>query len=215
MIRLIAFLLALIVAANTHAAYTGNRSPYSQFYLGMLGGYGRTTWEALVPQKNGNATAMQLSTPTEVTEGGILWGAFAGYEIVPAFALEASYMRYPNAKVDFDAGSLFTWEHHLSSLNTHTEAISLMGKIMLTIPHTEIRAYSSLGPALIHRYDQIRNRWRVTPTFGAGLNYDFNEHLLGELGATYVAGFGQSELDPAEDFMPFLYNIFVGLAYRF
>ncbi len=186
------------------------------FYVGITGGYGATTWDGLVPSGNKQGIAINISTPTEVTEGGVTWGAFVGYEFFPYFAVEGSYQRYPNAKVDFDPMSLFSFENNgLTSLNTHTETISLMGKIMLLVPRTCIRAYSSFGAADVHRYDEFRDQWRISPTFGIGFNYNFTDHIMGELGGTYTAGYGESELNPAEDYMPFLYSAFLRLAFRF
>ena len=55
---------------------------------------------------------------------------------------------------------------------------------------------------------------RVTPTFALGFNYNLSEHIMAELGANYTAGYGESELNPAKDYVPFLYSAFVQLAYR-
>jgi hypothetical protein len=184
------------------------------FYVGLLGGYGSTTWNGLVPENQNAATT--LSTPTNVSEGGFTWGLFAGYEFIPQFALEAAYMRYQPAKLYFDPMSIFTFDYDgLTELITKTETASLMGKIMLIIPHTTIRAYSSVGVAMVHRYDEIKNIWRARPTFGAGFNYNFTEHWMGEIGINYVAGYGQAELDPTKDYVPFLYSAFLQIAYRF
>jgi hypothetical protein len=35
------------------------------------------------------------------------------------------------------------------------------------------------------------------------------------VGAVYSAGKGVSELNPVEDYFPFLYSVFIRLAYRF
>ena len=53
----------------------------SPFYVGLLGGYGSTTWGSLI---NKDSTT---STPTDVDEGGETYGIFAGYEFTPLFAL--------------------------------------------------------------------------------------------------------------------------------
>jgi len=185
------------------------------FYYGATAGYGSTTWSGLVPDANNQNMAMTMSTPIRVGEGGIVWGLFVGYEFAPYFALEASYMRYPNARVHFDAESIFTFNSNgLSYFDTHTETVSVMGKIMLIIPRSKLRVYSSFGPAVVHRWDQLDDQQRVTPTFGLGVNYNITERVMAELGGSYTAGFGQSELNPANDYMPFLYAAFFGIAYR-
>jgi opacity protein-like surface antigen len=186
------------------------------FYVGIMGGYGSTTWDRLVPNKDETSIAMSLSTPTSVNEGGAVWGLFTGYEFASFFAVEASYMRYPTAQVYFDETSLFTFENDgRTQFGTNTETTSLMAKFLITIPSTAVRAYSSVGAAGLHRQDSISDRWRISPTFGIGLNYNFTEHVMGEIGISYTDGYGQSELNPAVDYMPFLYAGVIRLAYRF
>ncbi len=185
-------------------------------YVGVTGGYGSTTWGQLVPSENKASVAMSMSTPTSVTEGGAVWGVFAGYELIPVFAFEGSYTRYPTAKVNFDSMSLFAFNHDgRLAFTTKTESAALVAKFMLIIPNTKVRAYSSAGAAALHRYDVITDRWRLSPTFGVGFNYNLTEHLAAEVGVNYTGGYGESELDPAEDFVPFLYSGFLRLAYRF
>lgn len=205
----------LLAVGIVHADTSSNKYKYP-FYIGALGGYGWTTWQGLVPPENKQNIAIAMSTPKNVTEGGALWGLFAGYEFFPYFALEMAYMRYPNAKVSFDEDSIFTFEHDgLTSFTTKTETVSLMGKIMMFIPRTDIRAYSSLGLAEVHRSDEINEHWVGSPTFGAGFNYNATEHIMAELGAVYTAGKGVSELNPVEDYFPFIYSVFIKLAFRF
>lgn len=183
------------------------------FYLGLTSGYGSTTWGDLLPKNQSNV--MSISTPISVTEGGVIWGMVAGYEFIPQFALEASYTRFPETKLYFDSMSIFTYDYNRVELTTNVESAALVAKLMLIIPHTSIRAFSSFGAAMVHRYDSIKNIWRVEPTFNAGVNYNFTEHWMGEVGINYTAGYGQAELDPTKDFVPFLYSIFVHVVYRF
>jgi hypothetical protein len=186
------------------------------FYAGISAGYGSTTWEGLVPSEENQNGAMVMAVPVDVSEGGAVWGLFAGYELIPYFAIEAAYMRYPNAKVTFDPDSIFTFNNEgITYLSTHAESASVMGKIMLVIPHTKIRAYSSAGVAVIHRWDNLNDHNRGTPTFGLGINYNVAEHVMLELGGSYTAGYGESEIEPVNDYMPFLYAAFLRLAYRF
>lgn len=208
-------MLAASFLCDKAIAYHTNAFNYP-FYAGIMGGYGKTTWKGLVPPKSQSSTAMMFSTPIKVNEGGGIWGIFVGYEPIPYFGIEASYNRYPNAKVEFDPTSLFVFKHDgHTDLNTHTETVALMAKIMMFIPCTDIRIFSSVGPSGTHRYDQVYDYWRLTPRFGAGINYNFTDHLMAELGANYTAGFGQSELDPAEHYMPFLYSAYLQFAARF
>lgn len=185
-------------------------------YVGIIGGYGSTTWDGLVPSSRNKNIAMNMSTPIEVREGGGIWGVLAGYEFGPYFAIEGNYLKYPDANVAFDALSLFAFNNDgITKFTSHTEALSLMGKIMMVIPNTGIRAFSGAGATNLHREDIIIDDWRLSPTFAVGFIYSISEHLMGSLVGDYTAGFGESQLNPADTYYPFLYSVTARLAYRF
>ena len=214
------FLTVLAIFLCSSAVFS-EESPQSSaafkhpFYVGGTAGYGSTTWQGLVPSKINQNEAISISTPISVTEGGAVWGGLVGYELSPYFAMEAHYTRYPNATISFDEFSLFAFENDgIMDLHTHTETVSLLAKVMLFIPRSAVRLYSSAGVAEIHRWDDMTENRRVTPTFALGFNYNLSEHIMAELGANYTAGYGESELNPAKDYVPFLYSAFVQLAYR-
>ena len=211
------FVCTFIVGTGAFAQETTNPPIplVHPLYLGVTGGYGATTWEGLVPSPKNQNMAMKTSTPVMVREGGAVWGFFGGYELTPYFALEANYMRYPKATISFDEESMFAFDNDgLLKLYSNAETISLMAKIMIAIPHTKFRAYSSFGVAEIHRWDDMNENRRDSPTFGLGFNYNLSEHVMVELGGNYTAGYGESELNPAKDYVPFLYSGFLKLAYR-
>lgn len=184
-------------------------------YIGITGGYGSTTWQNLVPPKENQNLAMSLSTPKVVGEGGIVYGVFGGYEFSPYFALEASYMRYPDAEVSFDEMSLFTFINNgETKFTTHTETLNIIGKLMLIIPRTKVRAFSSFGVANEHRRDILYHDWHLSPTFGVGFNTNVAPRLMLEVGANYTAGYGEAQLNPTEVYVPFLYSVFLRLAFR-
>lgn len=169
----------------------------------------------LVPS-DADSLLLSVSTPVHVSEGGFVWGVYGGYEFLPMFALEAEYMRYPDATLEFDPMSLFSFYNNgETEVKTRTESVALMAKLMLPIASTHLRAYSSFGAAGVHRYDSIADCWRLSPAFGAGFNYLINDHFMAELGTEYIAGYGQSEMEPTEHYIPFLYSGFLRLAYRF
>lgn len=212
-ILLLQLTISAIVCQTSIAATNPFQHP---LYLGIIGGYGSTTWEGLVPPKKNQNIAMSLSTPIDVTEGGGVWGFFGGYELSPFFALEGSYVHYPNAQVSFDTISLFSFMNDgQTELTSRTEAVNFMGKVMLLIPKTDVRAFSSFGAAGIHRNDVLYNHWRLSPTFGIGINYDFTPHFMGELGGNYTAGYGEAQLNPTTVYFPFLYSVSLRLAYKF
>lgn len=183
-------------------------------YLGALGGYGSTTWEGLVSTTQNDA--LNLSAPIDAKEGGGVAGFFTGYEFSPYFAVEASYIHFPSATIYFDQQSLFSFDHNeRTSFATNTEAVNLLAKVMLKIPQSKFRVYSSAGIGNVHRKDLITNQWHLGPGFAVGLNYLFNEHIMAEVNGTYIAGFGESQLNPANTYIPFLYTGNLRLAYLF
>lgn len=211
----IAFICLLALPFSCHALYLAvdQHKFRNPIYFGIGGGYGQTTWQGLVPDEINAATI--VSTPIRADEGGAIWSAFVGYEFSPFFAVETSYTRYPNAKITFHPDSLFLSDHHIQNLNSHTETIAIMSKIMMFLPHTNVRVFSGLGPASIHRYDQVKHQWRTTLAFGFGANYDFTDQIMGEINANYTAGYGVSELRPSDDYIPFLYSVSARVAYKF
>jgi hypothetical protein len=212
-IKLCFLTLASLISISCCAEESTAQQNYP-WYVGAMGGYGTTTWANLVPKNMSDA--MMTSIPIRVAEGGSVWGFYGGYQFMPAFALELSYMQYPTADLYFDSSSLFSFDHDgRTKLRTHTSRIGLVGKFILAIPRTPLKAYSSFGPAEVHRNDAVFDKWRLSPMFGVGLIYDVNPHMTTELATEYVAGYGQSELDPAEHFIPFLYSVFLRVAYRF
>ena len=218
-IKSVFFIFSQILCLTTacQAQILKDNSFKHPFYIGGIGGYGSTTWSGLVSTIEEEQGAVSVSTPINVKEGGGVWGIYSGYEISRYFAIEANYMRYPDATIFFDPEtSLFTFFHDgKTQFISHTSAISLMAKIMLIIPNTTIRAFSSLGAANVHRDDMLNNNWLVSPTFSAGFNYSFTEHLMAEFGGNYTAGFGESSLNPTNTYFPFLYSVTFRLAYCF
>ncbi|MDX2346349.1 MAG: outer membrane beta-barrel protein [Legionella sp.] len=200
------------------AAYSGDMGTMPDahpLYVGVNGGYGATTWQGLVPTLDNQNIVLSISTPVEVQEGGGVWGGMIGFEFSKHWGVEFNYLAYPKAKIFFDEDSLFAFENDdQTELETRTEALSLMAKIMLGIPNTALRAYSSVGVGWIHRNDDINNVWLVTPSFGVGLNYPLSAHFMGELAANYMSGYGESELSPVMHYVPFLYAVYARLAYR-
>lgn len=186
------------------------------FYIGFMGGYGSTTWNGLVPTKSNQNAAVTISTPVTVSEGGATWGALFGYQFTPHFALEGTYTQYPRASISFDEFSLFTFDHEgLKQFFTDTETVNLMAKFMLIVPETNLRVFSSLGAAGIHRNDIVVNGWMLSPTFGFGVNVLFDDRLMGELTGNYTTGYGESRLSPADSFYPFLFSLTLRIAYLF
>lgn len=198
-------------------SYPSYSSVNNPFYVGILGGMGSTTWKGLVPSQAEQNLALNMSTPIEAQEGGHVWGGIIGFEVNPFFAFQANYIHYPTARVFFDSISLFSFNHFdLSDFTTRTESISFLGKVMLIFPDSKLRLFSSAGAGMVHRQDMIINdNWHLGPSFEVGLNYPVNDRIMAEVAGNYVAGFGESQLNPTDAYFPFLYSVSIRLAYCF
>lgn len=188
----------------------------NKYYIGGVGGSGSTTWRGLVPAEENRNDAMSISTPILVREGGAVWGLFGGYEISPYFALEANYMHFPSAVITFDEDSLFAFDYNnMTKLVSKTQTGSVIGKVMLIVPNSPFRLYSGAGLATVWRSDEINTEYRLSPTFAFGVTLNVNQRLMFEIGANYTAGYGESEINPVNDFVPFVYAFYGKVALRF
>lgn len=211
----ILWLLVLTGFSVVYAAEKNDDLILHPFYVGGVGGWGSTTWQGLVPSVENQNAAISISTPVAVDEGGAVWGISLGYEFNPYFALEANYMSFSEATITFDEYSLYAFEQNSLVLYSNTQTASLSAKVMLIIPKTAVRFFSSAGIAGVFRKDQINDASRVSPTFAVGFNRLLTDRIMIEIGTNYTAGYGESEINPVNDYIPFLYSAYGKLALRF
>lgn len=213
-IPVLSILLGLIVSLEVQSD-----SPsfvHRPVYAGINGGFGSTTWGFLVPSYDNQNSALSISTPIRVNEGGGVYGIFAGYEFTRYFAIEANYRNFPDAALTYDSFSMYSFDHDgETELLTETDTLNLMAKVMLTLPGSAARLYSSFGVAGVHRLDGMNRQWKPSAAFGAGFNADLTERLMIEIGFNYTAGYGESEINPANSYIPFLFSATLGLGFRF
>lgn len=208
-IKLIAILFGCLIISTTNALAADNNG----FYVGALLGWGTTTWGYLVDSKE---WLSKFVTPTEVHEGGTLWGCFAGFEFNQFFALELQYMRCPRAKVYFWKWSLYTTEDKVKEIDSRTDAYSLTMKIMTPVFHTPIKIFAAAGGAMERRSDKLaKQKTNLGGVFGAGLNVPVTEKMFAELAFQYYTGHGKTEIRPVYRYIPFIYTVHFKLAYRF
>lgn len=206
-ITLFAFLYISKVYANEYV-----ENPW--FVGGVLGG-GSTTWKGLVPEKSKQNAAINLSTPINVEEGGLVWGVAAGVEAFKNFQLQFDYMSYPDATIYYDPDSLYALDHDGNTqFTSSTYAWSIQGKFLVPWKESNLKVFAAGGVAWVGRRDYILQDDLVSPIFGVGLNYSFVKNLMGEVAFSYTSGYGKSELNPADDFIPFLYAVFARVYLR-
>jgi len=177
-------------------------------YIGAIVGWGNTNWQQMVSQDDVTST----STPTSAGGTGLAYGAVLGYEFEPYFALEANYMRFPDSNIELATPSVYS---PITGFVSRTREASIVGKFLVPVYHTGIRAFADVGPAYVHRKDVLADKGKLGGTFGVGMDYNLTQHFMTELSFQYYTGYGESELKPVLDYIPFLYTVNVRVAYRF
>lgn len=196
------------------AAYAGGdplSSPpfhFRHFYAGVSVGYGETSWRELAS----NDDLVSVSVPFSAHDYGALWGGFLGYQFGDSFALEATYRRYPNTRISFDEYSFYFPSVEFSSTN---QVYSLISKFILPFANYRLNAFLDAGVAVTHRSDVLTKVTRVAPTFGLGLMTNLSRRVIAELGFEYYVGYGKSSHVPANDYVPFLFGVYLSVGYRF
>lgn len=181
------------------------------FYAGVLLGYGSTDWDRL----SSSDLLVNISTLKKADDDGLAWGLFAGVDIIPHFGLEFDYTRFANTTIQLSPFTIYNVPTNKLTFTSKTELYSLIGKFMVPIPHTPIRAFADAGVGFTHRSDILANTVHVGPTFGAGFNMNIGPRVLAEIGFQYTTGFGRSGEKPVIDYVPYTYTAHFKLAYRF
>ncbi len=176
-------------------------------YVGVSLGYGNTNWQQMISQDEITST----STPVTGKGSGVAAGIVAGYELSSHFAVEANYARFPTSHLTFELPNVY----NIESLTSRTNAYNIVAKFMVPVGSPKFKAFSEIGPAYVQRDDDMTNKGRIGGVFGVGVDYNINPRWLIELGFQYYTGYGESELKPVYDYIPFLYTLNMRLAYRF
>lgn len=186
---------------------------YPHFYAGLQAGYGETTWRELKTDD----LLVEVSAPIETHDYGTTWGAFIGYQFGKSFAIEATYMRYPNTRLIFDDFNFYQTElndYDFTEMTTRTQVYSGIAKFILPLANYRINAFLDAGIAFTHRSDIFAKVTRVAPTFGIGFMANASRNVITELGFEYYIGYGKSDHIPVKDFVPFLFGVYVRIGYR-
>lgn len=207
--------------------------PSRTVYFGVNVGGGSTEWKYLIDTTDPRGPydpdgPTDNSTPTAVNEGGPSWGVVFGYDVAKNFAIELQYIQFANSLVTFDSngcGSYFGNANTTCTMTSKTDAYSLSGKFFVPVAHTHVRAFAAIGAGLVERRDPLvdanptlqpsgATASCVTPYMSSGLDYNFTRHWIMEGGFQYYTGFGASEVDPVDSFIPFAWDAYGRLAYQ-
>ncbi len=211
----LAWLLAGVVFAT--AAQAGkiemtDKPAKRSIYLGLIGGYGETTWSNIV----GHDGQTLIVTPEAAKEGGADIGMQVGFEVNRGFALEFGYLHFSDASLyfDSDAQAVLNVGHRMV---TKTQAVFFDTKIYTPLSRDDRwRLYGKIGMEATNRRDVLMTyKWRVGAIFGMGFSYDQGEHWMYQLGFDYLSGYGDSEVEPLNKYVPFVYALNASVSYKF
>jgi opacity protein-like surface antigen len=222
-------LVSLSLSLSTLGTPLNNDNP---FYIGLAAGYAKTDWSTL----NALDRSSQNSTPTSAQDTGPSWGAFFGWQPLTNLALEFRYQQFSDATLFFNQ-SLSNYPDDTpitenGRLVTATSAYSLVAKFIVPFGESGISGFADFGPVYTLRQDALSSapannnpsnppmhpagkNFNLGIMFGAGLNYDADEHWRTTLEFSYGSGNGQSVQLPVYTYIPFIYTVEFKVAYRF
>ena len=197
--------------------------PSKTVYFGASLGGGSTEWTYLVDTTDAGQDPTAGSTPSAVTEGGPSWGVVFGYDLAKNFAIELQYMEFADSSISFDNAGAGTYGYY--NVISKTDAYSLSGKFFVPLAMTHFRVFAAIGAGLVERRDPLVSENSsappahvtascVTPYMSSGVDYNITRHWIIEGGFQYYTGFGASETDPVDSFIPFAWDAYGRLAYQ-
>lgn len=213
--RILGSLLLVCLSSVVFAKSSGTNSqgPHG-FYIGPSIGYGSTDWSFLTAKETSAAAS---SSPIAAKDKGLVYGAMLGYQFNRFFALEASFMQFPKSSITFRNFS-FYWpdRENKTTISSNTQAYALYGKFIIPTWVKKFNVFAGAGVKYTRRRDELAkpgNRWGGI--FVVGAMYHFTKHIAAELAIDYYTGYGKSEILPAYDYVPFLYQGHFAVLYYF
>ncbi len=210
-----ALVLLLGFSSITHAMPTD--SPKYRMFFGVAGGFGSTDWDMLVTPDD-PLNALTLTNPVRASDKGFVFSVFAGFYMTPNFAIQVGFARFPKTRLVFAPFSNYNFPDNsvYNSIMSCTYAYSLLLKVIVPIPnYLRFRPFLDAGATFINRQDFLANKTHLAPQFGIGFIVALTQRFFATLDFQYYTGFGRSDIHPARDYIPFLYQIRFGLAVRF
>lgn len=187
-----------------------------QFYMGLLSGYGNTNWSRITT----NNDFLTTSLPSGSNGEGITWGVFVGDDFNKHFGAELRYQHFDNSTVEFAEFNNYSTPDAVTgiapafSMISKTTSIQLLGRMRVTINAAKtLQAYTVLGASATHRSDVLRHATGLGGVFGAGMQYQMNQHFASSLEFNFVTGDASVDLKPALYYIPFLTTVVYKLSY--
>jgi hypothetical protein len=180
-------------------------------YVGLITGYGNTNWDRLVEEDS----AAAIATPNSAEGEGVLIGGLVGYDITQYIGVEAQYIRFPDASVNFLGSSDGVPNPYgLTHMTSMTDYASMIAKASVPFDNNRFSGFTEIGYAVEMVSDPLGNRHDFRPTFGFGMSYFWLPHWTLTSAFNYTAGTGVANEETASGYIPYLYSFQLIAAYR-
>ena len=177
------------------------------FYVGIITGYGNTNWNRLVAEDSLSGTA----TPSQADGQGALIGGLVGYDFNQYLGVEAQFIRFPNADLNFSTPNIYNDMTHMTSMTNYA---GMMFKASAPFDNNTFAGFGEIGYAVEMVSDVLANRHDFRPTFGLGMSYFWLPHWTVTAAFNYTPGTGVASEQTSGEYIPYLYSGQLILAYR-
>ena len=195
------------------------------FAVGFNFGYGSADWSGLTASDPSSRT----STPISVHDKGIAFGVNASWTLNQYVGFIGRFMHFPQAKLVFSKDNILTpLGDDGSTYYTNTNAVTFALDFSIPIAQTNFRWVNEIGLLYVLRSDKMHaDPDSLTPLanlhyqtvsnlgadFGAGVDYYYTKNFVINAMFLYGTGYGESEVLPENDYVPFTYSITLGISY--
>lgn len=195
-----------------------------KFYAGLGGGYGSVN----TPNKNVFNVSADPAGNTSHSIGGVSGRAFAGFNFIEYFGIEAGYARYARSYYSGSEPTLFL----NSSLTYYDHSYDVVGKGYLPLAHSGFVAYGLVGGARVVQTVKFNNEsiplngeiatptqngsnhiYKTLPIYGVGVMYEFGPNFSSNVELTQIHGSGNMNTQPTA--VPNLNLVTLNIAYHF
>lgn len=219
-------IVALFLICLIGCAYAGgveeapDRATAAPLYIGATVGYGTTVWSLMVAQRSDSLAT--FASPIHAKDDGVTGGVIIGYYFSRYFALEATYVHFPDTSLAFLNPTVYSvWQDNYDGydyMKSRSFAVGVSAKFIIPIKYIQhLHVFASVGGGAVLRRDFLTNDKTVghaSGIFGAGFIYNFPHHILSQIGFQLFTGYGKASSEPVLNYIPFLWQVNLALAYQ-
>lgn len=200
----------IVLTAACQAAPTLKKTLQSPWLFTIGTGFGSTNWTPLTS----NVISLHMSDPDKAQDTGSTFLLGATLAAAKNFYINLEYQHFASARIHFADGNTYSDDMKAFTLQSKTNVMSVSAELRYPLFHSNLAATTKLGVAITHRQDSLNDQNRLGPLFGGGLSWQIKPSLFANIGFNYTAGYGKASLTPADEYIPFTYNVYTEIQYR-